>query len=230
MTDVAKNLANVKSRIAQAEKNYDREPGSVTLIAVSKTKPVSLIQQAIAAGQKVFGENYVQEAVSKKQALQEFELEWHFIGPIQSNKTRLLAENFDWIHSVDRLKIAQRLSEQRPDNMPPISMMLQVNISQETSKSGVEPEALESLVESVLQLPKVSLQGFMAIPAKTTSFEEQRIAFRQLAELRDNIQNDLKISLPCLSMGMSGDMEAAIAEGATHIRIGTDIFGAREYA
>ncbi|MDX1812255.1 MAG: YggS family pyridoxal phosphate-dependent enzyme, partial [Gammaproteobacteria bacterium] len=223
------NLNKVRARIQAAEQEYGRENGAVTLIAVSKTKPVELLREAIEAGQQVFGESYLQEALDKQQTLSDQALEWHFIGPIQSNKTRPLAENFDWVHSVDRLKIAQRLNDQRPADKPVLNVMLQVNISGEDSKAGVTVNELKTLVESVIQLPRLKLRGLMAIPLRTEDFSEQRRVFRQLAELKTQLNADYGLNMDCLSMGMSGDLEAAIAEGATHVRIGTDIFGAREY-
>lgn len=230
MLNIVENLAGVRARIQAAEQKYGREPGSVTLIAVSKTKSMTLIQQAIDAGQRLFGESYAQEAIEKKQAMgDKTELQWHFIGPIQSNKTRPLAENFDWIHSVDRVKIAQRLNDQRPEGREPINVLLQINISNEESKSGVAMNEAGTLVESVLQMPRLRLRGLMAIPVKSSEPEQQREAFHQMSVLLSQLNEEFGIAMDCLSMGMSNDLEAAIAEGATHVRIGTDIFGAREY-
>ena len=229
MPNIEENLANVGARIRAAENKFARRANSVQLIAVSKTKPLSLVQQAIAAGQKVFGESYAQEAIEKKNALKDEAIEWHFIGPIQSNKTRPLAENFDWIHSVDRLKIAQRLNEQRPKALGPINILLQVNISEEETKAGVAMNELQTLIESVLQMPSLKLRGLMAIPAKSIEPDEQRSAFHRMSLLLAELNEKYETSMDCLSMGMSNDLEAAVAEGATFVRIGTDIFGAREY-
>lgn len=229
MSTIVDNLINVRKRITAAEEKFGRLPGSVTLIAVSKTKPAALIQEAIAANQQVFGESYVQEALSKQREIDNSTIQWHFIGPIQSNKTRAIAENFDWVHSVDREKIAQRLNDQRPENKPALNILLQVNISSEDSKAGVEATQVKNLVKSILHLPRLTLRGLMAIPVKTENFAEQRMAFKRLAELQTELNHEFEVQLDCLSMGMSNDMEAAIAEGATHIRVGTDIFGARSY-
>ena len=232
LSKIRQNLENVHERIHIAEKQYGREAGSVQLIAVSKTKPVELIQAAIDAGQRSFGENYVQEAVSKVEKVglkvKNETLQWHFLGPIQSNKTKVIAANFSWVHSVDRLKIAQRLSEQRPENLPKLNICLQVNISEEETKSGVKVNELNQLVESVLALPNIHLRGFMAIPQKSSSLEEQRKPFSAMRQVKENIEQKFDLKLDVLSMGMSADLEAAIAEGASHVRIGTDIFGARE--
>ena len=228
LSKIRQNLENVHERIHIAEKQYGREAGSVQLIAVSKTKPVELIQAAIDAGQRLFGENYVQEAVSKVEQVNNEALQWHFLGPIQSNKTKIIAANFSWVHSVDRLKIAQRLSEQRPENLPKLNICLQVNISEEETKSGVKVNELNQLVESVLALPNIHLRGFMAIPQKSSSLEEQRKPFSAMRQVKENIEQKFDLKLDVLSMGMSADLEAAIAEGASHVRIGTDIFGARE--
>ncbi len=228
MTDVAENLSNVRARIAAAEQKAGRVAGSVTLLAVSKTKSVELIEVAVAAGQRVFAESYVQEAIAKQTVLVDLPLQWHFVGPIQSNKTRLIAEHFDWVHSIDRRKIAQRLNDQRPADMQPINVLLQVNISNELSKSGSDISEIKNLLESIMKLPRLSLRGLMAIPVKTTDYAEQRQAFRCLAELKTELNETFGLSMDCLSMGMSNDMEAAIAEGATHVRVGTGIFGARD--
>lgn len=229
MSSIAENLLNVRRRIERAEKQYGRVQGSVTLVAVSKTKPVELIRQAIAQGQRVFGESYIQEAVEKILIINDPHLEWHFIGPIQSNKTRPLAAHFDWIHSVDRIKIAQRLNDQRPVDKAPINILLQVNISDEKSKAGTQATEVKTLIESILQMQKLKLRGLMAIPARTNEFAGQRAAFAKMALLLKELNSELGLSMDCLSMGMSNDLEAAIAEGATFVRIGTDIFGAREY-
>lgn len=227
MSEIQENLDNVKNRIHIAEEKYQRNQGEVRLIAVSKTKPLADIQLAIDAGQFVFGENYVQEAVDKIEAINNEAIEWHFLGPIQSNKTRLIANHFAWVHSVDRLKIAQRLNDQRSPDLPLLNICLQVNISQEETKSGVDIDALIPLVESVLLLPNLSLRGFMVIPEKMEGLVAQRKPFYQISQLKENIEQRLSITLDTLSMGMSADLEAAVAEGASHVRIGTDIFGAR---
>lgn len=200
------------------------------LLAVSKTHPAEAVREAVATGQKAFGENYLQEALNKAEALNDIpDIDWHFIGPVQSNKTRQIAAAFSWVHSVDRLKIAQRLSEQRDSSLPPLNICLQVNINEEGSKSGCRIDELEALAAEVGELPNISLRGLMAIPDPEQSEAALRLSFRKLA----NALKDLKASLPdagpldTLSMGMSGDMETAIAEGATWVRVGTAVFGAR---
>ena len=198
----------------------------MTLIAVSKTKPAEAIRAVYDTGQRDFGENYVSEAVEKISALRSLDICWHFLGPLQSNKTRLVASNFDWIHSVDRTKIAKRLNEQRPDELPPLNVCLQVNIPAEPTKSGVASEAeLLDLALSVSEMDRLALRGIMAIPAPASEPERQREQFNRIAQLLSI--PDLPIEINELSMGMSGDMESAVAEGATMVRIGTDIFGAR---
>ena len=198
----------------------------MTLIAVSKTKPAEAIRAVYDTGQRDFGENYVSEAVEKISALRSLDICWHFLGPLQSNKTRLVATNFDWIHSVDRTKIAKRLNEQRPDELPPLNVCLQVNIPAEPTKSGVASEAeLLDLALSVSEMDRLALRGIMAIPAPASEPERQREQFNRIAQLLSI--PDLPIEINELSMGMSGDMESAVAEGATMVRIGTDIFGAR---
>ena len=226
--NIQQSLAQVRLRIQAAEQHYQRLPGSVSLLAVSKTRPAEDLLQAIAAGQSCFGENYLQEALEKIAALEQYPLQWHFIGPIQSNKTRPIAEYFDWVHSVDRLKIAQRLSEQRPTHLPPLNICLQVNIDGEASKSGCSLQALPELVAQVATLPGLRLRGLMTIPEPQSEIEQQRKPFCQLREAMTSLQQQ-GYELDTLSMGMSGDLEAAIAEGATMVRIGTDIFGARNY-
>ena len=226
MTELTLRLNTVLARIEEAEKRFQRAPGSVALLAVSKTHPVGVIAEAAAAGQHDFGENYVQEALAKMQGLQHLGLHWHFIGPIQSNKTRTIAEHFHWVHSVDRLKIAQRLSAQRPDALEPLNICLQVNISQEPTKSGLSLEALNSVAQQVADLPHLRLRGLMAIPAPNTEFIAQRRAFAQLRQTQERLLA-VGLALDTLSMGMSDDLEAAIAEGATLVRVGTAIFGPR---
>ncbi len=219
-------LERVRQRIAAAERDYGRHAGEVALLAVSKTRPAEDIRAAAACGQTRFGENYLQDALEKIQSLNDLDLEWHFIGPIQSNKTRAIARHFQWVHSVDRLKIARRLSEQRPAGMAPLNICLQVNISGEASKSGVRLDELPALAEEMRQLPGVKLRGLMTIPAPEEDFERQRRPFRALREAMEELNRN-GAELDTLSMGMSGDLEAAIAEGATMVRIGTAVFGPR---
>ncbi len=226
MTATAHTLATVMQRISAAERRYGRPPGSVTLLAVSKTRPAMDIEELARAGQKAFGESYAQEAIGKIAALAHLPLEWHFIGPIQSNKTRLIAEHFHWVHSVDRLKVAKRLSEQRPQVLPPLQVCLQVNVSGEASKAGVAPEQATELARVIADLPRLRLRGLMAIPAPADELAVQRVPFRRLWALRERI-NRSGLGLDTLSMGMSADLEAAVAEGATIVRIGTAIFGPR---
>ena len=225
MSTIAKNIAKVRTRIREAAQACGRDPESVGLLAVSKTKPAAAVREAHACGQRDFGENYLQEALNKQAELSDLALTWHFIGPIQSNKTRPIAEHFAWVHSVDRLKIAQRLSEQRPAQLPPLNICLQVNVSGEASKSGCAPEELPALAQAVSQLPNLRLRGLMTIPEPTSDVAQQHAACARLRQLRD----DLNLELDVLSMGMSDDLEAAIAEGATWVRIGTALFGARDY-
>ena len=227
MHKIDDKLAKVTARIHQAAAAAGRNPQTVQLIAVSKTQPAAAVAEAYAWGQRAFGENYLQEALDKQIALQSLrELEWHFIGPIQSNKTRPIAANFAWVHSVDRLKIAQRLNEQRPDELPPLNICVQVNIDDETTKSGVSVAELPTLVAAISQLPRLQLRGLMTIPAATNNPAQHRAAFAKLRSALESL-NLQGYGLDCLSMGMSGDMEAAIAEGATFVRVGTDIFGVR---
>ncbi len=225
---ITDNLRIIGERIRAAEQRYGREPHSVKLIAVSKHQPLTAIQEAYQAGQVAFGENYVQEMQEKSEALANPPIEWHFIGPIQSNKTKTIAELASWLHSIDRLKIAQRLNEQRPTHLPPLQVCIQVNLSEEASKSGVSPDEIEPLAKAIQHLPKLKLRGLMAIPAPCHDFESQRVVFRQLNQLKNHL-NTQGFALDTLSMGMTDDMEAAIAEGASHVRIGTAIFGARTY-
>lgn len=226
MTTISNALQAVHDRIARAAAQCGRDPQTIRLLAVSKTFGPDVIRAAHACGQRAFGESYAQEAVNKIEALRDLDLEWHFIGPIQSNKTRLLAENFAWVHSVDREKIAHRLSEQRPNGMPPLNVCLQVNVSGEESKGGVAPADVAALARAVLGLPKINLRGLMAIPEPTDDAVLQRARFRQVRELQDRLVAH-GLALDTLSMGMSGDMEAAIAEGATIVRVGSAIFGER---
>lgn len=226
MSTIAENIAKVGVRIREAAQASGRDLSQIGLLAVSKTKPAAAIREAHACGVVDFGENYLQEALEKQTALNDLPLVWHFIGPIQSNKTRAIAEHFNWVHAVDRLKIAQRLSEQRPPSMPPLNICLQVNISAEASKSGCSPEELAALAAAVSKLPNIRLRGLMAIPEPTDDPASQHAAFARLRQLRDG----LNLALDTLSMGMSHDLEAAIDEGATWVRIGTAVFGARDYA
>ena len=225
MSTLADNLSAISARIASAAQAAGRDPASVQLLAVSKTKPASAIREIHAAGVCDFGENYLQEALTKQQALGDLPLIWHFIGPIQSNKTKAIAEHFDWVHSVDRLKIAQRLSEQRPAGLAPLNICLQVNVSGEDSKSGCAPADLPALAKAVAALPNLRLRGLMAIPEPSEDRTIQEAAFASLRQL----QQGLDLGLDTLSMGMSHDLEAAIAQGATWVRIGTALFGARQY-
>ena len=225
MSTIADNISLVSERIRAAAEASQRDAGSVHLLAVSKTKPAQAVREAHAAGMRDFGENYLQEALGKQAELTDLPLSWHFIGPIQSNKTRAIAENFAWVHSVERLKIAQRLSEQRPADLPPLNICIQVNVSGEASKSGCTPADLPALAEAISALPRLKLRGLMAIPEPTDDRAEQDAAF---ATVRD-LQASLNLSLDTLSMGMSHDLESAIAQGATWVRIGTALFGARDY-
>lgn len=226
MTAISERLQAMRRLIAEAEQAAGRPPGAVLLLAVSKAHSAEAIQEAWNAGQRAFGENYLQEALGKMQALIDLPIEWHFIGPIQSNKTRPIAAHFDWVHSVDRLKIAQRLSEARPDTLPPLNVCLQVNVSGESSKSGCAPEAVSALAREIATLPRIRLRGLMTIPEPTDDVALQRQQFRMLRELRDTLARE-GLVLDTLSMGMSHDYAAAIAEGATLVRIGTAIFGPR---
>ena len=225
MSTLADNLSTLAARIQAAATAAGRAPASIQLLAVSKTKPASAVREAFAAGVRDVGENYLQEALGKQTELTDLPLTWHFIGPIQSNKTRAIAEHFDWVHSVDRLKIAQRLSEQRPDHLPLLNLCLQVNVSGEASKSGCTPEELPALAQAIAALPKVRLRGLMAMPEPTDDRAAQDAAFARVRELQDS----LGLNLDTLSMGMSHDLESAIAQGATWVRIGTALFGARDY-
>ena len=229
MVSIENNITSVMQRIELAAAQAGRDPDSIKLLAVSKTRPIEDIQVAFAAGLNALGENYVQEATDKIQSLDSLDAEWHFIGPLQSNKTRPVTEHFDWVHSVDRIKIAKRLSEQRPEHLPPLNLCLQINIDAEPSKSGVLPEQAIDLALSVSQLPNVHLRGLMAIPKVCDTLEAQRQPFRALRLLKEQINQRLDNSqkLDTLSMGMSGDIEAAILEGSTILRVGTDIFGPR---
>lgn len=225
MSTIAENISTLAERIRSAAQAVQRDPASVGLLAVSKTKPASDLREAYDAGLRDFGENYLQEALGKQAELSDLPLIWHFIGPIQSNKTRAIAEHFAWVHSVDRLKIAQRLSEQRPPELPPLNICIQVNVSGEASKSGCSPEDLPALAQAINALPHLKLRGLMAIPEPTDDRDEQNASFAAVSTL----QAQLRLPLDTLSMGMSHDLEAAIAQGATWVRIGTALFGARNY-
>ena len=220
------NLATVLKRVRLAEEKFQRISHSCELLAVSKTRPAEDLKRAWELGQRAFGENYLQEALEKMEALSGLDITWHFIGPIQSNKTRAIAEHFHWVHSVDRFKIARRLSDQRPPGLAPINLCLQVNISGEDSKSGVREDELPELVAQVRDLPNVALRGLMAIPAPSQEPERQREPFARMRQLLEGLRTNAP-ELDTLSMGMSADLEAAIAEGATLVRVGTDIFGPR---
>lgn len=231
MATIAANIQQVQERIARACAEAQRDVQSVTLLAVSKTFPSDTVREAAACGLRRFGENYVQEAVEKIQSLEDLreQLEWHLIGPLQSNKTRVVAEHFDWVHSVDRLKIAERLSAQRPAHLPPLQLCLQVNISGEESKSGLAPAQVREVAHQVAALPHVKLRGLMAIPEPAADPDAQRRPHRALRELMDALNRE-GLALDTLSMGMTADLEAAILEGATIVRVGTAIFGKRDYA
>lgn len=226
MTDIAARLSEVRARIARAEKAADRPAGVVNLLAVSKLQPALAVRAAHAAGQQAFGENYVQEGLAKMQELADLDLEWHLIGPLQSNKTREVAGQFDWVQSVDREKIARRLSEQRPAHLPPLQICLQVNIDDEASKSGCRPADLPALVRAVLTLPRLHLRGLMCIPRPGNT-----AALADLAKTRQDLLASIPgldaTSFDTLSMGMSEDLEAAVAAGSTMVRVGTAIFGTR---
>jgi pyridoxal phosphate enzyme (YggS family) len=230
---IAKNIESTRALLVEAAAHAGRDPASVMLLAVSKTFPADAVIEAADAGQHAFGENYLQEALDKQQAVHALRpalaLEWHFIGPIQSNKTRPVAEHFAWAHAVDREKIARRLSEQRPPHLPPLNICLQVNVSDEASKSGVSPAELLALAQAVVTLPNLKLRGLMAIPEPTDDVELQRKPFTLLRQLQQQLA-DMGIATDTLSMGMSSDMQVAIAEGATIVRVGTAIFGKRDYA
>lgn len=231
-TNINNNLLDITQKIRQIATQCGRDPSHIELVAVSKTKPVSLIQEAIDAGQFVFGENYVQEGVNKIIYFNENPpkhlLTWHFIGALQSNKSRLVAEHFDWIHTIDRFKIAQRLNEQRPSHMAKLNVLIQVNISQETSKSGVSADELMNLSHQIALLPNLKLRGLMAIPEIENEQDKQRSVFEKMQQLLQILQKNHS-TVDTLSMGMSSDMQAAIMAGSTMVRIGTAIFGTRQF-
>ena len=217
-------LQQIRAQITLAEQSFNRPNGSVTLLAVSKTKPAAMVAQAYQAGQRHFGENYVQEAISKQQLLGAFDITWHFIGPIQSNKTKLIARHFQWVHSVDSIKIARRLSEQRPSHLPPLNICLQINISNEDSKSGFALAQLPEVYRQMTELANLNLRGVMAIPAPEEDFAKQRLPYQLLMK---QVASIAEAKFDTFSFGMSGDLVAAIAEGSTVVRIGTALFGAR---
>ncbi|MBL8250698.1 MAG: YggS family pyridoxal phosphate-dependent enzyme [Candidatus Competibacter sp.] len=224
--ELAERLRAVLERIRAAERRFRRPPGSVGLLAVSKTRPANAVAALAAAGQRRFGENYLQEASNKMAELAALDLEWHFIGPIQANKTRAIAAAFSWVHSVDRLKIAERLSAQRPERLPPLNICLQVNISREPSKHGLEETEVSAVARAVAALPRLQLRGLMAIPAPAADLESQREPFARLRNLQDRLIAG-GLPLDTLSVGMTDDLEAAVAEGSTLARIGTALFGPR---
>ncbi|MBK9161659.1 MAG: YggS family pyridoxal phosphate-dependent enzyme [Nitrosomonadales bacterium] len=228
MTTITSNLQAVRAAIAAAADKAGRNTDSVSLLAVSKTFAADAVREAYRAGQPRFAESYVQEALVKMDGLRDLPIEWHYIGPVQSNKTRAIAENFAWVHSVDRLKIAERLSEQRPAQLPPLQVCVQVNISGENSKSGVSPDEAGPLALAVAKLPRLQLRGLMSVPAPEQDATAQHAPFARLREMLGQI-NRQGLQLDTLSMGMSHDFAAAIAEGATIVRVGTAIFGARHY-
>lgn len=226
MSNLQQRLAQVREQIRRFALSCDRDPTTVRLIAVSKTRPASDIREAWQAGQKAFAENYLQDALQKIPILKHCDIEWHFIGRIQSNKTRAIAENFSWVHTLSSLKHARRLSDQRPPDLPPLNVCVQLNLSGEQSKSGIAAEELALLLEKLADLPHLRLRGLMTMPSATASIEEQHQVFGQLRQLQEKM-NRQGYALDSLSMGMSGDMQAAICEGATMVRIGTAIFGSR---
>ncbi len=227
MATIAERLQAVRDRLARAAAAASRRPESVTIVAVSKSRPADCIREAYAAGQSAFGESYLQEALAKMDGLADLPLEWHFVGPIQSNKTRAIAERFDWVHGVDRLKIAERLNAARPPHLPPLSVCVQVNLDDEAGKQGAPPTAVAELARDILKLPRLRLRGLMTIPRPSADPAKQRGPFAALRALREELIRQ-GLPLDTLSMGMSGDLEAAVAEGATLVRPGTAIFGERK--
>jgi hypothetical protein len=227
MSSIAQSLEETRNRVTVLERRYDRPPGDVRVLAVSKTMPPEAVRAAAEAGQREFGENHVQDALVKLDALGTLDLIWHFIGPVQSNKTRVVATRFDWVHSIERAKIAARLNAHRPEDLPPLEVCIQVNVSGEDSKSGVDPDQVEELARVVSELPRLKLRGLMTLPRPCGDLEAQRRPFAALRRILETL-NARDFALDMLSMGMSNDMEAAIAEGATIVRIGTAIFGARD--
>ena len=226
MIGVTENLRKIRDLLHVAAIEANRDPAGVRLLAVSKKQPLEKIREAYAAGQREFGENFVQEGVEKIAAMDKDDITWHFIGHLQSNKTRVVAENFDWVHTIDKLKTARRLSEQRPDGLPPLNVCLQVNVDDEESKSGVTPEALPELAAACAKLPNIRLRGLMCVPAIREEPDAQRMPFAALRELAEKLRTD-GVDTDTLSMGMTADFRAAILEGATIVRIGTALFGER---
>ncbi len=226
MTSVTQNLLKIRQRIQQACDRCGRDPAEVNLLAVSKKHPAAAIRVAFEAGQKAFGENFVQEALGKQRQLQNLDIQWHFIGHIQSNKTREIAACFDWVHSIDRLKVAKKLSAHRPPEQTDLDVCLQVSLSDESGKSGVQPDRLADLASQVAALPRLRLRGLMCIPPASQESSRQRHWFARLASLQNEL-NQLGLGFDTLSMGMSNDLEAAIAEGSTLVRLGTAVFGLR---
>ena len=226
--DLIDRYQRLTDRLRQAESHYERAEGSVCLIAVSKTYPADHVRTVAAQGQRDFGENQIQDAMTKIPVLEDLGCSWHFIGPIQSNKCRDIALHFDWVHSIDRTKLARRLSDLRPADTKPINIFIQINLQNESTKSGVLPDELGVLVNDVKNLPNLSLRGLMAIPAPEAIFNRQRAIFAELRELLEATNQMCRTTMDCLSMGMTDDLEAAVAEGATHVRVGTAIFGPRQ--
>lgn len=226
MTQFSLRLSQVQERISSACQQFGRNPEEITLLAVSKLQPVDAVREAAACGQRRFGENFVQEALEKIEATRDLDLEWHFIGHLQSNKTRQVATDFQWVHSIDREKIARRLDAQRHHHAPPLNVCIQVSVAKEPGKGGVEEAELRSLAEVITGLPRLRLRGLMTMPPPSDRFDEQRGYFRRLRQLRDELAGD-GFHLDTLSMGMTGDLEAAVAEGSTMLRVGTALFGPR---
>jgi pyridoxal phosphate enzyme (YggS family) len=228
MIDIAMRITSVHKRIIDACEQFGRNPQDITLLAVSKAQPLCKLEMAIEAGLSSFGENYVQDAVNKITAMGHARLVWHFIGNVQTNKAKLVAEHFDWVHTIDSLKIAERLSKRRPEGLQPLQVCIQVNISNELTKAGVKVDAVETLAKAIRHLPGLQLRGLMAVPKPSSDMEEQRRPFKALRDTMLSCNHVLGLHMDTLSMGMSNDFTAAIAEGATIIRVGTDIFGARQ--
>ena len=229
MTQISDNLQTIGAKLKKFSLQYNRVEDSVKLLAVSKKHDITKIQEAYEYGQRAFGENYVQELWDKYHELSDLDIEWHFIGPLQSNKTKKIAEISDWVHTIDRLKIAQRLNDQRPENLSPLSVCIQLNISGENSKSGISETEVTDLAKEIIKLPNLRLRGLMVIPAPEDNFDKQLEVFAKVSAIKDTLNLEQGIELDTLSMGMSNDIEAAIAGGSTLVRIGTAIFGQREY-
>jgi PLP dependent protein len=225
---IAVKLTDIEDNIAKACRTAKRNKNTICLLAVSKKQPISKLIEAYEAGIRAFGENYLQEALEKMTQLSNYDVQWHFIGPIQSNKTKAIAENFDWVHSIDRIKIARRLNEQRPASSPPLNVFIQANLTNEATKSGLSQETLKQLLVEIGQLPRLKLQGLMTLPPKSNDNDEQFNYFKALYDLQNKLNNELNLNMQHLSMGMSADYKAAIAAGTTLIRIGTALFGPRE--